>query len=101
MSQLLAEQIWISALEHVGVYLLNIAIGDGAENRMQTCQSQGLLHLRIKDGDGEVALQVCGKDLDEVASQLVLASLKKISIQQLRALHKRSLKKPVQLVKVP
>jgi hypothetical protein len=100
MSEDLAGQIWVSTLENVGCYLLNLAIGEGAQSRMQTCQSQGLLHLRIKDDQGEVAVQVSGKNLDELASQLVLASLKKVPIEKLRALHKKSLKKPVQLVKV-
>jgi hypothetical protein len=74
----------MSAAENTGVYLLNLAIVEGAQNRMQFCQSQGLLHVRFKDSDGEVAVQVCGKNLDEVGSQLVLESLKKISIQKLR-----------------
>jgi hypothetical protein len=46
-----------------------------------------------------VAVQVSGKNLDEVGSQLVLASLKKISIQKLSALHKTSLKNRWNLLK--
>jgi hypothetical protein len=97
MSQEFAERVWESTMENVGLYLLGLSIGDGCENSIQTCHSQDLLHLRIKDTSGEVAVQVCGKDLDEVASQVVLGCLQRISIQQLRDLHKKPLKKPLEL----
>jgi hypothetical protein len=48
MSQDLAGEVWMSAAENTGVYLLNLAIAEGAQNRMQFCQSQGLLHARLR-----------------------------------------------------
>src|SRR5690349_13199130 len=100
MSQELFEELMRSVMQGMTLELLELATGDGGGKGFQTCRSGGLTHLRVTNTEGEVFFQVSGKDIGELAWQLVLACLHKISIEKLRTMHKRPLKRPLQMKKV-
>ena len=88
-----------SVMERMTWHLVQIAIDDPEDTNFETCRSGGQMHLRVKNSKNEVCLQVSGKDIHEVASQLVLACLHNISIEKLREFHKRRPKRVLQLAK--
>jgi len=99
MSQEFAEAYWTSVVENVGGYLLELGLQDDGAVSFASCFSGGLIHFRVIDSKGAVAMQVCGKDPDEVGAQVALACLHRISIDRLRALHKQTVRKPLELCK--
>ncbi|WP_460595874.1 hypothetical protein [Geomonas sp. Red276] len=60
---------------------------------LSTCLSGELIHLRVKDSQGQVVYQVCGQDCDDLGRQLALTAIQKMSTDQLKILHKTPLKK--------
>ena len=99
MSQEFFEEFITDVFKNMSLHLLEMGTADVGEKSFQTCRSNGLLHLRVKNTKDEVCLQVSGKEISEVANQLVLSCLRGVSIEQLRALHKRPLKRALQLQK--
>jgi hypothetical protein len=82
-----------SVMQGVALHLMAIATGDEGPKAIESRVSGELKHLRVKDSQGTVRFQVSGKNTGELAWQLVLASLHKISIDQLKAFHKVPLKR--------
>lgn len=79
--------------------LMELATGDEGSKEFLTQDSGELRHLRVRDSQGTVLFQVAGKDTGELAWQLVLACLHKMSIDELKVLHKRPLKRPLEVAK--
>jgi len=99
MNQEFAETFLASVLENIGGYLLELGMKEGGAIQFESSCSGGLLNFSVKDEKGAVIVQVAGEDADEVGAQLALACLHKISIDQLRALHKQPIRKPLVLCK--
>ena len=99
MSQELFNEIMRSVMQGMSLNLVELATGDEGPKEFQTRRSGDLGHIRIKSSKGEVLFQVSGKDTGALAWQLVLACLHKISIDELKALHKRPLRRALQLSK--
>ena len=97
MSQDQFKQLMGGVMEGMALYLLELATDDVGPKEFQTCRSGDLVHLRVKNSKGEVCLQLAGKDTSELGVQFVLTSLHNISIEQLGALHKRPLKRALQV----
>lgn len=97
MSQEIFEQLMRTVEQQMALHLLELATGDESPKKCLTRDSGGLRHLRITDGKGTVLLQVSGKDTGGLAFQYVLACLHKMSIEQLKALHKRPLKRALEV----
>lgn len=93
------EQLMGSVMQGMTLHLLEIATGDDGPKEFQTCNSGGLVHLRVKNGKGEVCLQVAGKNMSDLGWQLVLTCFHNISIEDLRGLHKCPLKRALQVKK--
>ena len=98
MSQVEFEQLMGSVMENMALHILTIGMNDCEAKGFETCRSGGLLHLRVKDSEGQVVFQVTGKDTNELGDQLVLACLQKISSDNLRAFHRRPLQRVLQQV---
>lgn len=99
MSQELFNELMKSVMQGMSLHLMELATGDKGPVRFQTRCSGDLAHLRVVNSQGEVLLQVSGKDTGAVAWQVVLACLHKISIEELKTLHKRPLRQPLELSK--
>ena len=99
MSQEIFNQLMRSVMQGMSLHLMELATGDEGPKEFLTRHSGDLGHIRIKNGQGEVLFQVSGKDTGALAWQLVLACLHKISIDELKALHKRPLRRALQLTK--
>jgi len=99
MSQEMFNQLMRSVMQGMSFHLMELATGDEGPKEFQTRLSGDLSHLRIKNSQGEVLFQVSGKDTGALAWQLALACLHKISIDQLKALHKRPLRRALQVTK--
>ena len=93
------QQLMTAVLEEVSLNLLAVGMDDWGEKSFEACSSGEMLHLRVRNCDGEVALKVVGRDIDELGEQLVLACLHNISAEQLGALHARPLKRGLQVQK--
>ena len=93
MSQEAFEEFMGSVMREVAFYLIELGTDDPGEKQLQTCQSGDLLHLRLKDSQGKVCLQVAAEEPEEMAWQVLLAALHNISIEKLNALHKRPLRR--------
>ena len=99
MSQEFAETFLASVLENIGGYLLEQGMKEGGAFGFESRCSGGLITFSVKDENGAVVVQVAGEDADEVGAQLALACLHRMSIDQLRALHKQPVRKPLVLCK--
>jgi hypothetical protein len=88
-----------AVVQGMALHLMELATGDEGSKGFLTRNSGDLRHLRVRDSQGTVLFQVSGKDTGELAWQLVLACLHKISIDQLKVLHKRPLKRPLEVAK--
>jgi hypothetical protein len=93
------NELMRSVMQGMSLHLVQLATGDDGPKQFQTRRSGDLGHLRIKNDQGEVLFQVSGKDTDALAWQVVLACLQKISIDELKILHKRPLRRPLELTK--
>jgi hypothetical protein len=99
MSQEMFSQMMRTVMQGMSLHLLELATGDEGPRQFQTRRSGDLGHLRVKNGKGELLFQVSGKDTGALAWQLVLACLHKISSDELKILHKRPLRRALQLTK--
>jgi len=99
MSQEMFNQMMRAVMQGMSLHLMEVATGDEGPKEFLTRRSGDLGHIRIKNGQGEVLFQVSGKDTGELAWQLVLACLHKISIDELKVFHKRPLRRALQLTK--
>ena len=99
MSQEMFNQLMRSVMQGMSLHLMEIATGEEGPKEFLTRRSGDLGHIRIKNERGEVLFQVSGKDTGALAWQLVLTCLHKISIDELKALHKRPLRRALQLTK--
>lgn len=99
MSQENFNELMKAVMQGMSWQLVELATGDEGPKDVQTRQSGDLGHLRIRDGQGKVLFQVSGKNSGELAWQLVLACLHNITIDQLKALHKRPLKRALGITK--
>ena len=99
MSQETFNQLMRSVMQGMSLHLMELATGDEGPKEFLTRRSGDLGHIRIKNGQGEVLFQVSGKDTGALAWQVVLACLHKISIDELKALHKRPLRRALQMTK--
>jgi hypothetical protein len=97
MSQETFNQLMGSIMQGMSLHLMELATGDEGPKEVQTRRSGDLSHLRIKNERGEVLFQVSGKDTGALAWQLVLTCLHKISIDELKLMHKRPLRRALQL----
>ena len=97
MSQETFNQLMKSVMQGMSLHLMELATGDEGPKEVMTRRSGELGHIRIKNAQGEVLFQVSGKDAGALAWQLVLACLHKISIAELKELHKQPLRRPLQL----
>jgi hypothetical protein len=93
------QQLMTAVLEEMALNLLAVGMDDWDEKSFEACRSGEMLHLRVKNCDGEVALKVVGRDVDELGEQLVLACLHNLSAEQLGALHARPLNRGLQVQK--
>ncbi|HJV34287.1 hypothetical protein [Geomonas sp.] len=99
MSEDEIQQLMTAILEEVALNLLAVGMDNWEEKSFEACRSGELLHLRVRNSDGEVALKVVGRDVDELGEQLVLACLHNINAEQLGALHARPLNRGLQVQK--
>jgi len=99
MSQEDFNQLMRSVMQGMSLHLVELATGYEGPKEFQTRRSGELGHIRIRNDQGEVLFQVSGKDTGELAWQLVLACLHKISIDELKAIHKRPLRRALGLTK--
>jgi len=99
MSQDVFNQFMKSVMQGMSMHLVELATGDEGPKQFQTRRSGDLGHLRIKNDQGEVLFQVSGNDTGALAWQVVLACLHKISIDELKILHKRPLRRVLELTK--
>jgi len=95
----LFEQFMRAVMQGMTLHLLELATGDDGPKEFKTCPSGDLVHMRVKNDKGEVCLQVSGKDTGALGWQFVLSCLHKISIEQLMTLHKRPLKRALEVKK--
>jgi len=86
-------------MKSMSLYLLQLATDDEGPKLFETCKSGEVMHLRVKNSEGEVCLQVSGKDVYELAWQYVLHCFHNISIDELKALHKRPLRRALEVKK--
>jgi hypothetical protein len=99
MSQESFNQLMGAIMQGMSLHLVELATGDKGPKEVQTRRSGELGHLRIKNDKGEVLFQVSGKDTGALAWQLVLTCLHKISIDELKIMHKRPLRRALQLTR--
>jgi hypothetical protein len=99
MSQETFNELMGAIMQGMSLHLVELATGDAGPKEVQTRRSGDLGHLRIRNEKGEVLFQVSGKDTGALAWQLVLACLHKISIDELKVLHKSPLRRALQLSK--
>lgn len=93
------EQFMRAVMQGMTLNLLELATGDDGPKEFQSRPSGDLVHLRVKNDKGEVCLQISGKDTGALGGQFVLNCFHNISIEQLRTLHKRPLKRGLQVQK--
>jgi hypothetical protein len=99
MSQETSEKFVRAIMQGMSLHLMELATGEKGSKEFLTRQSGDLGHIRVINGKGEVLFQVSGKDTGALAWQMVLACLHKISTDQLKNLHKRPLRRALQLTK--
>ena len=99
MSQEVFNQLMKSVMQGMSLHLMALATGDEGPKEFLTRRSGDLGHLRIINGQGEVLFQVSGEDTGALAWQVVLACLHKFSIDDLKKLHKRPLRRALELTK--
>jgi hypothetical protein len=99
MSQEAFNQLLVAIMEGMSFHLMELATGDDGPKQFQTRNSGDLKHLRIKNEQGDILFQVSGEDNGALAWQVVLSCLHKISIDQLKTLHKRPLRRALQVTK--
>lgn len=96
-NQEIFEELMGAVMQGMALHLLEIGTDDVGPKGLETCRSGEVIHLRVRNSKGDVCLQVSGEDTGELANQLVLACLRNISIDHLGILHKRPLKRVLQL----
>jgi hypothetical protein len=99
MSQEKFAELMRMVMQGMSLHLMELATGDDGPKEFLTRRSGDLGHIRVQNGKGEVLFQISGKNTGELAWQLVLACLHKMSIDQLKVLHKRPLNRALQLTK--
>ena len=99
MSQERFNQLMRAVMQGMSLDLMKLATGDEGPKEFLTRRSGDLGHIRIKNGQGEVLFQISGADTGALAWQLVLACLHKISIDELKKLHQRPLRRALQPAK--
>ncbi|MBJ6726676.1 hypothetical protein [Geomesophilobacter sediminis] len=92
-------EIGRALLESIALSLLSLGMDDHREKGFEMCRMGDLTHVRVTDAEGEVAFQVCGKTVDELGDQLMLACLHNLSIEHLGALHLKPLNRPLRVKK--
>jgi len=88
-----------TVMQQMALQLLELSTDDDGPKHFLTRDTGDLMHLRVKSDQGAVLYQVSGEDTDALAWQLLLACLHNISIEKLKALHKRPLKRALQATK--
>jgi hypothetical protein len=99
MAQENFAQLIRAIMQGMSLHLMELATGDEGPKEFLTRRSGDLGHIRIKNGQGEVLFQVSGENTGALAWQVVLACLHKISIDELKMMHKRPLRRALQLTK--
>ena len=99
MSQEIFNQLMSSVMQGMSLNLVDLATGNEGPMQFQTRRSGDLGHIRISNSRGEVLFQVSGKDTGALAWQLVLACLHKISIDELKTMHKRPLRRALAMTR--
>jgi hypothetical protein len=99
MSQETFNQLMGAVMQSMSLHLVELATGDHGPKEVMTRRSGDLGHIRIQNGKGEVLFQVSGKDTGALAWQLVLACLHKISIDELKTMHKRPLRRALAMTR--
>jgi len=100
MSQETFNDLMGNIMQGMSLHLVELATGDAGPKEVQTRKSGDLGHIRIKNEKGEVLFQVSGKDTGALAWQLVLACLHKISIDELKVMHQRPLRRALAMTRV-
>ncbi|WP_129124922.1 hypothetical protein [Geomonas oryzae] len=77
--------------------LLELAVGNEEDRSVDVGTRSGATRIRIVESTGEVTMTVYGTGYYELAEQLVLSCLRRISVQRLNELHKTPLKKAAPL----
>ncbi|HJV64920.1 MAG TPA: hypothetical protein VJ550_04230 [Geomonas sp.] len=93
------QEMMSAVLEEMALNLLALGLEDWEEKSFEACRSGELIHLRVRNCEGEVVLKVAGSGVDDLAEQLVLACLHNVSTEQLGALHRRPLNRGLQVQK--
>ena len=73
-------------------YLLALGVGHNEDTDIEVNICGGVMHMRVKDLEGDVVLSVVGESSEELGAQLALACLHNISVEHLGVLHREPLK---------